>query len=49
MGEVGYDGYIGIEYVWTPVDPPGSAFDQTNTDNIAETILMRDLIRGHRS
>jgi sugar phosphate isomerase/epimerase len=49
MAVTGYDGYVGIEYVWTPADPPGSAYDQTNTDNVAETILMRDLIREHEA
>ena len=40
-----YDGYAGIEYVWTPGEPPGGPYDLTNTDNVAETILMRDLVR----
>lgn len=44
--ESGYDGYVGIEYVWTPGDPPGSAYDMTNTDNVSETILLRDQIRA---
>jgi sugar phosphate isomerase/epimerase len=47
--ESGYDGYIGIEYVWTPAEPPGSAYDMTNTDNLSETILLRDKIRAHRA
>jgi sugar phosphate isomerase/epimerase len=44
--ELGYDGYVGIEYVWTPAEPPGSAYDMTNTDNVSETILLRDKIRA---
>jgi sugar phosphate isomerase/epimerase len=47
MLDSGYDGYFGIEYVWTPADPPGSAYDMTNTDNVSETILLRDEIRAH--
>jgi sugar phosphate isomerase/epimerase len=47
MLEAGYDEYVGIEYVWTPADPPGSAYDMTNTDNVSETILLRNEIRGH--
>jgi sugar phosphate isomerase/epimerase len=42
MRETGYDGYIGIEYVWTPGEGP---YDLTNTDNVSETILLRDQIR----
>lgn len=41
-----YDGWIGIEYVWHPADPPGSAYDMTNTDNVAETILLRDRLHA---
>jgi sugar phosphate isomerase/epimerase len=37
--EVGYDGFIGIEYNWT--DWEGC----NRTDNISETILMRELIK----
>jgi sugar phosphate isomerase/epimerase len=47
MLETRYDGYIGIEYVWTPGEPPGSAYDMTNTDNVAETIVLRDKIRAY--
>lgn len=45
LEESGYEGYIGIEYVWTPGDPPGGPYDMTNTDNVAETILLRDKLR----
>lgn len=41
----GYDGYFAIEYVWTPGEPPGGPYDLTNTDNVSETILLRDLAR----
>jgi sugar phosphate isomerase/epimerase len=47
MAETGYDGYVGIEYVWTPGEPPGGPYDLTNTDNVSETILLRDLLRAH--
>jgi sugar phosphate isomerase/epimerase len=43
--ESGYDGYFAIEYVWTPADPPGGPYDLTNTDNVAETVLLRELVR----
>jgi sugar phosphate isomerase/epimerase len=46
MREAGYDGYIAVEYVWTPGEPPGGPYDLTNTDNVAETILLRDLLRA---
>jgi len=46
MKETGYDGYVGIEYVWTPGEPPGGPYDLTNTDNVSETILLRDLLRA---
>jgi len=39
MKEVGYDGYIAIEYVW--IDWQGC----NSTENTCETILFRDLIR----
>ncbi len=42
MRETGYDGFLGIEYVWTPGE---GAYDLTNTDNVSETILLRDLLR----
>lgn len=45
MRESGYDGYVGLEYVWLPGDPPGSVYDLTNTDNVSETVLLRDLVR----
>jgi sugar phosphate isomerase/epimerase len=41
----GYGGYLGIEYVWLQGDPPGGPYDLTNTDNVAETILLRDRLR----
>src|SRR5260221_5156865 len=44
--ETDYDGYVGIEYVWTPEDPPGGAYDLTKNDNVSETILLRDKIRA---
>jgi sugar phosphate isomerase/epimerase len=46
LREAGYDGFIGIEYVWTPADPPGGPYDLTHTDNVSETILLRDLVRS---
>jgi sugar phosphate isomerase/epimerase len=46
LRDAGYDGFIGIEYVWTPGDPPGGPYDLTHTDNISETILLRDLVRA---
>ncbi len=43
MRRVGYPGYVGLEYVW--ID-----WEHCNeVDNLSETILMRDLIRGQRS
>ena len=43
MREVDYRGYVGVEYVW--ID-----WEHCNeVDNLSETILMRDLIRGHRA
>jgi sugar phosphate isomerase/epimerase len=42
MRETGYDGYLGIEYVWTPGE---GAYDLTRTDNVSETILLRDHLR----
>ena len=39
MKQIGYRGYIGLEYVWTE-------WEQCNeVDNLSETILLRDLIR----
>jgi hypothetical protein len=43
--ETNYDGYKAIEYVWTPGEPAGGPYDLTNTDNVAQTILLRDQIR----
>lgn len=41
MGEVGYSGYVGVEYVW--ID-----WEHCNeVDNLSETILLRDFIRRH--
>jgi sugar phosphate isomerase/epimerase len=43
MGEVGYSGYVGVEYVW--ID-----WEHCNeVDNLSETILMRDFLRQHAS
>jgi len=41
MRQVGYSGYVGVEYVW--ID-----WEHCNeVDNLSETILMRDLLRNH--
>ena len=41
MRRVGYSGYVGVEYVW--ID-----WEHCNeVDNLSETILLRDLLRGH--
>jgi sugar phosphate isomerase/epimerase len=41
MKQVGYAGYVGVEYVW--ID-----WEHCNeVDNLSETILLRDLIRSH--
>jgi sugar phosphate isomerase/epimerase len=41
MRQVGYAGYVGVEYVW--ID-----WEHCNeVDNLSETILMRDFLRGH--
>jgi sugar phosphate isomerase/epimerase len=45
MRELGYEGYVGLEYVWTPSEP-GDPFDQSHNDNVSETILLRDRIRA---
>jgi sugar phosphate isomerase/epimerase len=43
MQQVGYSGYLGVEYVW--ID-----WEHCNeVDNVSETILMRDHLRAHRS
>lgn len=43
MRQVGYSGYVGVEYVW--ID-----WEHCNeVDNLSETILLRDLIRRHGS
>jgi len=40
MGRTGYSGWLGIEYVWT-------AWEHCNEcDNLSETILFRDFLRG---
>lgn len=41
MRQVGYSGFVGVEYVW--ID-----WEHCNeVDNLSETILLRDLLRGH--
>jgi sugar phosphate isomerase/epimerase len=41
MRQVGYAGYVGVEYVW--ID-----WEHCNeVDNLSETILMRDFLRSH--
>jgi sugar phosphate isomerase/epimerase len=41
MAEVGYPGFVGVEYVW--ID-----WEHCNeVDNLSETILLRDHIRKH--
>jgi len=43
MRQVGYAGYVGVEYVW--ID-----WEHCNeVDNLSETILMRDSLRSHGS
>ena len=43
MRESGYPGYVGVEYVW--ID-----WEHCNeVDNLSETILLRDFLRGHRA
>jgi sugar phosphate isomerase/epimerase len=43
MRQVGYAGYVGVEYVW--VD-----WEHCNeVDNLSETILLRDLLRSHET
>ncbi len=44
MSEAHYDGYIGLEYLWMPGAEPGSAYDLTNVDTIAETVNLRDYL-----
>ena len=40
MRQVGYAGYVGVEYVW--ID-----WEHCNeVDNLSETILMRDFLRS---
>jgi sugar phosphate isomerase/epimerase len=42
MRDVGYGGYVGVEYVW--ID-----WEHCNeVDNLSETILLRDHLRSHR-
>jgi sugar phosphate isomerase/epimerase len=41
MRQTGYPGYVGVEYVW--ID-----WEHCNeVDNLSETILLRDFLRGH--
>ncbi len=43
MSQVGYSGFVGVEYVW--ID-----WEHCNeVDNVSETILLRDLLRSHGS
>jgi sugar phosphate isomerase/epimerase len=43
MRQVGYSGFVGVEYVW--ID-----WEHCNeVDNVSETILLRDLLRSHES
>lgn len=43
MRQVGYGGYVGVEYVW--ID-----WEHCNeVDNLSETILLRNFIRNHRN
>jgi sugar phosphate isomerase/epimerase len=43
MRQVGYSGFVGVEYVW--ID-----WEHCNeVDNVSETILLRDLLRSHAS
>ena len=43
MRRVGYPGYVGVEYVW--ID-----WEHCNeVDNVSETILLRDFLRGASS
>jgi hypothetical protein len=39
MGEIGYDGYFAIEYVWQDWE------DTNKNENVCETILFRDFTR----
>lgn len=43
MRETGYDGFLGLEFVWTPGE---GAYDLSRTDNVSETLLLRDLLRA---
>ena len=40
MRATGYRGYLGLEYVWTEWE------DCNRVDNLSETILFRDYLRG---
>ena len=41
MKKTGYDGYLGVEYVWTD-------WEHCNeVDNVSETVLFRDFLRKH--
>jgi hypothetical protein len=43
MHQVGYAGFVGVEYVW--ID-----WEHCNeVDNLSETVLMRDYLRNHGS
>ena len=41
MQSVGYSGYVGVEYVWIDWE------HCNDVDNISETVLFRDFLRGH--
>jgi hypothetical protein len=40
LQETGYSGFFSIEYVWTEWQ------NLNETDNVSETILMRDFVRA---
>jgi sugar phosphate isomerase/epimerase len=40
MGETGYDGYLGLEYVWLEWEHCNKC------DNVSETVLLRDRLRA---
>ncbi len=40
LQETGYTGFFALEYVWTPWQ------NLNETDNVCETILMRDFVRA---
>lgn len=41
MKQVGYSGFVGVEYVWIDRE------HCNEVDNLSETILLRDDIRNH--